>query len=522
MSGFHSFGHSFGAGGDASGASASLEELRSILPIYPGESVEIGDAAEIRAGQIYKSLLKIGTTKAVADIGIGAVDSIVNNPVMIPLDDKRALCFVVRYYGTAPTRYALEGFILWDNGNSVAPGAMQLIIDNANYIQNMELMELDAGKYLLAYKNTTTNKLQGTIVTVTGNAISFASTFDISTGTIPTSVGYHGCCRLAKNKVLASYGDLVRVITFDGLIATLYPEYDHMYDPSNSYIAMERKLVAISEANAVMYYKVNSSTNYPLHAKPIKVNADNTCVTIDITKSTGYSIDGYEFQAFFGNNTTLFDGNKIAFMAKSQHTDKSQGCFLFVTEVTEDGTKIATKGYLMLGSTGATNGGLFYVGKDTDGTFYFVAQFYANSNSYIGLYRVTKDFAISQDSLYTGVHFETATSLMVSCCFNRNRVMALSFAGTSKRLVASLHDTRIAMATGVITQAVPGGANAEIQQLGVVRVTKDLIPGNEYFANADGNIQTIPLHYKNQTNRLNKLGVALSPTELFIAEAIRR
>ncbi|WP_419877982.1 hypothetical protein [Brevibacillus centrosporus] len=523
MSGFHSFGHSFGAGGGASGASASLEELRSILPIYPGETVKIGDTAEVRDGEIYRSLQKIGTTRAVADIGLGTVEGILGaNLVMMPLDNKRALCFYVRYYPGSPNRYALEGFIMTDNGDSVGMTAAQLIIDNANFIISMELMELDAGKYLLTYKNTTTNKLQGTVVTVTGDTISFASTFDISTGAVNANT-YLACCRMAKNKVLASYNDLVRVITFEGALATLFPEYDHMYDSANSYIAQDRKLVAISETNAVMFYKINSNANLPLNAKPIKINPDNTCVTSDLTKSTGYSINSYEFQNFYGNNAVLFDGNKVAFMAKCQHVDRNRGTYVFITEVTEDGMKITTKMELYMGSDGSTNGGLFYVGKDTEGSFYFVSHFYANSNSYLRLLRVAKDFSSSAfEFLYTGVHLEQATSWLVSCCLNNHRVMTLSYAGTSKRMISSLHDSRIAMPTGIITQAVQGGANAEIQQQGVVRILENLIPCVEYFGNEDGKLATIPMRSLNQTNRLNKIGVSLSPTELFIGEAIRR
>lgn len=522
MSGFHSFGHSFGAGGGASGASVSLEELRSILPIHSGEAVQVGDTAEIRKGEIYKSIQKIGTTKAVADIGIGTIDTISNQPALIALDEKRALCFILRYYATAPVKYVLEGFILQDNGDSVAVvGGVQTIIDYGNatsgWAENMDLMQLDEGKYLLTYRQTLTTKLQGTIVNVNGNVISHASTFDISPGTIGSS--YHACCRLAKNKILASYADFVRVITFDGAVANLQPEFDHMTTSTN--VAQHRKLVAISETNAIMFYKINT-TNNPLHAKPIKVNNDNTCSTNPLTTGTGFSMSGYEFEGFFGNNAVFFDGNKVAFLARSMATDLSRSNYLFVAEISEDGMKITLKASASLGSTGAFNGGLFLVGKDTDGNFYFVVHHYANSNSYMLLYRVTKDFTqIINEYVYTGVHFEAATSQMVSCCFNNNRVMAVSNAGTSKRLVASLHDSRIAMPTGVITQAVPGGANAEIQQLGVVRVLSGLIPGTEYYGREDGALSTVPMHNKSITNELSKIGVALSEKELFIANAIR-
>lgn len=524
MSGFHSFGHSFGASGGASGGAVSLEELRSILPIHPGETVQVGDTAEIRKGEIYKSLQKIGTTKAVADIGLGTVDTILNIPALIPLDEKRALCFISRYYAVAPVKYTLEAFILQDNGDSFSlDGAVQTIIDYGNtssgWAENMDLMQLDEGKYLLTYRNTLTQKMQGTVVLLNGNVVTHANTFDISPGTM-NGAGYHASCRLATNKVLVSYVDVVRVITFEGTVATLHPEFDHMTTITNQ--AYARKLVAISETNVIIFYKITTTGN-PLHAKLIKVNNDNTCSTNPLTTGTGFVMDSYEFEGFFGNNAVFFDGNKVAFLAKSRATDLSSGNYLFITEISEDGMKIVLKMRASIGSNGSSNGGLFHVGKDTDGNYYFVVHTYVNSNSYLSLYRVLKDLSsLVSEYAYTGVSFEQDTSRLVSCCFNNNRIMAVSLAGTSKKLVASLHDSRIAMPTGIITQAVQGGANAEIQQLGVVRILSGLIPGAEYYGDQDGRLATIPMHNKNRTDELNKLGVALSENELFIAEAIRR
>jgi hypothetical protein len=525
VAGFRPFGGLFGAGGGAHGAVVG-EDIKMVLPIASGETVQIGDVAEIRDGKIFRAKEVIGTTLGSSDIGFETIDNIFYRQAMHVIDDQRALLVHCRYYSTQ-SKYFLEAVVLTDNGTSVSAGESQQIADEGNWgVQNIDIIELDTNKFLLTYKHGGDSKFKGTVVTVSGNTVTHENTFDISPVTVSTD--YHSACRLAKDKVLASYDNYVRVITFNGVSATLHPEYNlNLYNPQDSYRYLERKVVAVDESHAVMYCQASKigSTKEPFYAKPIKINSDNTCVTGSQTSSAGYVIISYPFRDFrHGNNAIAFDGNKTAIIAASSDTNVNQNMYLFINELSSDGLVISTKLALPFNSSGAYAGGLFYLGKDTDGSFYFITHYLAGGTTLLRLVRVSKDFSlISIEFNYPGVHRATPQSI-ISCFLNRSRIMTVLYTN-AKKIFASLHDAQLAVPDGIITQAVQGGANAEIQIAGVVRNLSNLHAGATYYGGKDGKLTTIPVRMyamQSATLELNKLGVALSTTEILMPQPIRR
>ncbi|MED4783436.1 hypothetical protein [Brevibacillus choshinensis] len=520
MSGFHPFGHTFGAGGSAYGASSSPEDIRAILPIASGETVQVGDVGEVRKGKVFKSFQSLVTTKSAGDLGIGTVDSVYQLPVIAAIDEKRALMLITRWYA-ATSKYFLEAFIITDNGTSVSVKPFTNIIDmtgvNPSYA---DLTELDTGKFLFTYKDFQDSKYKGRVFEVVGDTVTLQNSFDISPGSVGNE--YVSTCRLAKDKVLVSYNDIVRVLVFNGYSPTYYPEYDFMYDTQNTYICQERKLVAIDENHVVLYFTVNS-TGSPFQMKPIKINDDLTCYTN--LASTGGSMDGgYGYRYFgYGNTAVAFDGNKTAILAASSSTDKNTSVTLFVTEATNDGMTLTGKVVYYQVSSGTKIGSLAYIGKDSEGAYYFSAHFFAASTAYARIIRVAADYTQNTTPvMFTDVQVGTDAGAIASCNLDARRLICVSWYATGKKMYVSLHDTRLAMPDGVITQAVQGGANAEIQMMGVVRGLDSLQPGASYYGGADGELKTIPVSTTSVTAELNKLGAALSPTDLFIPNYKKR